>query len=103
MSDKKYVVLYRADGSSIDLVIDDDEAISLLNKLRDVFGWSGTEFQRVDVEDRIGRPLTDEEWDKVQNNYFWESGIPEQACQGGWYAIDNLISDLNLVGKKGAE
>lgn len=96
MSEKKEVVVYRADGSTINLDLTNDEAVSLLTKLREVFGWEGTEFQRVDVEDRLGRPLTDEEWENVQDNYFWYKGITESACEGGWAAIENLINDMNL-------
>lgn len=76
--------------------MDNDDAISLLGQFREVFGWEGTEFQRVDVEEVLGRPLTEDEWDDVQGNYFWRKGITESACEGGWAAIDNLLNDLNL-------
>lgn len=84
-------------GQTIEL--DNDEAIDLLNQFRRVFGWEGTEFQRVDVEETLGRPLTEDEWNEVQGNYFWRKGITESACEGGWSAIDNLINDLNLEGE----
>lgn len=73
-----------------------EQALDLLNRFRQVFGWEGTEFQRVDVEDSLGRALTENEWNEVQDNYFWRKGVTEQACQGGWDAISELINDMNL-------
>lgn len=86
---------FEVDGLVIRLT--NDEAIDLLNKFRQTFGWQGTEFQRVDIEDTIGRTLTDDEWSNVRDNYYWYKGITEQACQGGWTSIENLVSELNLV------
>lgn len=89
---------FEVDGVVIRLT--NDEAIDLLNKFRQTFGWEGTEFQRVDIEDTIGRPLTEDEWNEVQSNYYWYKGVTEQACQGGWASIENLVNELNLEGDK---
>ena len=43
-----------------------NEAMSLYHMLANLNGWAGTVFQREDVESAIERPLTDDEWEKVQ-------------------------------------
>ena len=74
----------------------EDEAQTILCELRIHFGWQGTEFNRADVESEIDRPLTDAEWEDVQNTYEWRKGLPERTCEAGWDEVRNVISSLNL-------
>ena len=87
-------------GTSIS--VDEEGAFSVLDQLRRAFGWEGTEFTRKDVEDTLGRPLTEKEWRDVQANSNWNRSIAEQATEGGWYAIENLILDLDLTNDEDA-
>lgn len=81
----------------ITMNITEEQAYDVLDALRSTFGWEGCEFTRADVSDSLGRPITDEEWDNVQGNYYWHKGVAEMACRGAWVSIDSLISDLGLT------
>lgn len=81
----------------IEMDITENEAFEVLAALRNVFGWAGTEFTRADIETTIDRELTDEEWDAVQMNYWWDTRLAEISTEQGWWAIDEVISDLNLA------
>lgn len=83
----------RADGSTIELDISEEDALSLLVSMREAFGWSGCEFSRLDVENTLDRPITDDEWEKIRTSYEWERTLPEQACESGFYAMDLAISE----------
>lgn len=78
----------------IRLEITEAEAFDLLAALRATFGWAGTEFTRADIETTIDRELTEDEWEKIQNEEMWYSRLGEITTEQGWWAIDQIVSDL---------
>lgn len=87
----------KVDIKGTEMEITEEEALDILLNLRDAFGWSGTEFTRADIESNLERALTNEEWEKVQTTWAWEKGLPGQACEAGWWAVDNAITEAELV------
>lgn len=81
----------------IEMEITEQEAFEVLEALRSTFGWAGTEFTRGDVETTLDRPLTDDEWDSVQATYWWNKRLGEIATEQGWWAVDAIISELDLT------
>jgi len=59
-------------------------------------GYSGTRFGRGDVESAVGRKLTREEWDKVQNTYEWRKGLPDRLTELGWSIIEDAITAAGI-------
>lgn len=59
------------------------------------FGNVGVFFGRSDVNDALDgqEPLTDEEWDLVQDSYSWRRAIPDILTERGWGLVDVVISD----------
>lgn len=94
MSEKVKVEVRRL---GIEMEITEQEAFEVLNALRDTFGWSGTEFTRGDVETTLDRPLTEDEWNKVRMTGMWHSRLGEIATEQGWWAVDAIISELDLT------
>lgn len=50
----------------------------------------GTWFQREDVEEHLGRELTDAEWQSVQDSWLWRNGIEEVMTEAG----NNICADI---------
>lgn len=73
------------------------EAIHLVREIFDRFGFVGTYFTREDVESRINRPLTDEEFDRVVETRAWCKGIEESMIEHGWDLIDYAVDEAGVA------
>jgi hypothetical protein len=72
------------------------EAMRLFHHLRDRFGWAGTIFTRMDVESRVERTITDDEWEAVKDTKYW-TDMPSVLCEGGaWDIVDDAIREAGL-------
>ena len=89
---------------NIDLsTITEDEALGMFHDMRDHFGWAGTIFTRLDVEDAYLAFSEEEEGDPVQDNTLdqvwgsvsssreWTRTIPDRLCEIGNWIIDDLM------------
>lgn len=57
----------------------------------------GTSWERGDVEEQLGRQLTDEEWEKVQETRWWQKGIVEAMTTTGWECIDAMLDEMEII------
>lgn len=76
--------------------ITEDEALYIINDIRNAFGWTGTEFTRHDVESTLERKITDEEWDKVQDTHFWSRGMRDAMTETGWDYVEFATEEAGL-------
>jgi hypothetical protein len=77
--------------------VTEDEANQIWQLLRDKFGWAGTFFSREDAdaifEEDHDRSLTDAEWEKVTDSYYWRKGLVETITERGWDLVRAAVDD----------
>lgn len=78
----------------------EDEAILLYHLLARQFGWEGAFFTREDAEsswlERHGQtmPLTDEQWQKVCESWYWRKGLNELMTERGWELVHDAVQEV---------
>lgn len=92
----KTIAVSFVDGTEVKFSVTDAQAMTVLERMREVFGWTGCVMSRADVEKSLKRRLTEAEWEQVQKDYNWESVIPEETEDSANWVLDNLIKDLHL-------
>lgn len=83
------------DGPHYIIVRNEDDAFRVFRDLRDTYGWAGTVMCRDDVEDALGRPLTDAEWELVRTSGIWRH-ITDGFASYGNDVITDLFDVLQL-------
>lgn len=73
----------------------EDDALALFAAMRATYGWAGTVMCRDDVENALGRPLTDAEWELVRTSGFWRH-IADGFASYGNDVITDLLDGLRL-------
>lgn len=73
-----------------------DHASTTIRALMAKFGFAGTYFVREDVDSVVDREITDEEWDKVQDSWFWYKGIPDALTERGWDVLREAVDDAGI-------
>lgn len=82
--------------------ITEDEAVHLAIALERKFGWQGTFFTRQDADsswtEYYEQPdvLTDEQWDKVQQSWYWRKGISQQLVETGLSIVNDAVYEALL-------
>lgn len=76
----------------------EQEAIDLVAHLRVKFGWAGTLLTRQDVGTELGRPLTDDEWQRVTSHKVWENMGGVWLEGGGWEDVRFALDDVGITG-----
>lgn len=70
---------------------------SYISGLINAAGHVGTYFQRGDVESHLGRELTDEEWDNVQDDFRWRHMV-DGMCEVGNQVCSDIAHDFSWKG-----
>lgn len=82
--------------------ITEDEAVRLAITLERKFGWRGTFFTREDADSswteyhEQPESLTDEQWSKVQQSWYWRKGLSDQLCEIGLSIVNDAVYDALL-------
>jgi hypothetical protein len=59
--------------------------------------WCGTVMTRDDVDDLAGRPLTDDEWERVADSWAWRRGIVDIWVERANEMIADTLHDLDIT------
>lgn len=85
------------DFSAFRQAMTESEFHHLWSEAQQRFGYSGTFFSRGDAEqhaqDSHSRALTDEEWEAVQESWYWYKGLPEQTTERGWELVASAVDE----------
>lgn len=82
--------------------ITEDEAVRLAIALERKFGWQGTFFTRGDADSswteyhEQPNVLTDEQWNKVQQSWYWRKGISQQLVETGLSIVNDAVYEALL-------
>ena len=82
----------------------EDEAMTLLVKIHQHFGWAGTTFTRGDVEQEWQEQMAltpgeevdempDEAWVAIQQSWYWRKGMSEILTERGWDLVHNAVDE----------
>jgi hypothetical protein len=75
----------------------DPRAIPMITQyLRARYSVAVTVFTLIDVEDQVGRELTDEEKEKVTNSWYWYKGLEDMMVSAGFGIMDDLLIDCGI-------
>lgn len=73
-----------------------DEAVATVREIFDRFGFSGTYFNRADVEAWMDRPITDDEFNRVVETRTWMRDMPAKMCEQGWDGVGYACDEAGL-------
>jgi hypothetical protein len=79
------------------------QAGSVIRILMGKYGYVGTYFQRGDVDSVLDRVITDEEWDKVQDSWYWYRGIPDSMADRGYDLVREAVNEVGLLYGEGED
>lgn len=74
----------------------EQDAIELLVWLRERYGWAGVMFTRTDVEEEVGRELTEEEWERISEQKVWREMGSVILEAGGWEPVYMAINEARV-------
>lgn len=74
----------------------EEEAKTVFYALGSHFGWTYCWWNREDVELRLNRRLTDEEWQTIRYSKWWSDIIGDVAYENGSETMWDMFSSLNI-------
>jgi hypothetical protein len=83
-------------GTALPLNLDEQAGWSLLNQLAERFGWAIAATGRRQVEQVLGRPLGDREWQRLRASRWWADGVPAAMREGAAELLPTMLDALGL-------
>lgn len=77
-----------------DSVMSEDQAIDVVIGLEQRFGWSATIVTKRDVEDTVGRKLSDDQWGKLTVSRSWRRHVADAMWEGVQDAVHQAFEDV---------
>jgi len=72
----------------------EDQAIDMVIELERRFGWSATIITRRDVEDRVSRKMTDDQWQTLTSSRQWQRHVADAMWEGVGDAVFQAVEDV---------